>query len=177
MSHAARWLALPAALLIDLPGAPARAQVSAGWTGEFTVRVESAGKRPVTNLPVKTNVSGTFEWSTTHELWGSLTYGQRLRGVVAKNQPERDNEQRYESWLARVPGGRQPARLTLHSVRTEVSSGKVVATDGEGAGAINRANAGKIGRVAHVRSRTEVKVDGDDGVRIGGAYLQIDRLA
>lgn len=153
----------------------ASAQPAPGWTADFTVRVESDGKRPVTGGPDKTAVSGSFEWNNTHELRGTLAYTQRLRGAVARNQPDRNNEQRYESWLARAQ--RVPAQLTLHSVRNEQSSGRVVAVDGEGAAAINRANAGKIGKVEHVRSRTEVKVDGADGARMGGAYLQIDRVA
>ncbi len=149
----------------------------AGWTAEFTVRVESAGQRPVTASPYQTAVKGTQEWRTAHELRGKLAYAQRLRGAVATNQPDRNNEQRYESWLARVSSAGLPAHLTLEAVRSEESSGRVVAVDGEGAGAINRQNAGKIGRIEHRRSRSEVKVDAPDGARMGGAYLQIDRVA
>lgn len=156
-------------------GTSASAQPAPGWTAEFTVRLESAGQRPVTAGPSKTAVNGTFERNSTHELRGTLAYTQRLRGAVARNQPDRNNEQRYESWLARAQ--RVPAQLTLASVRSESSSGRVIAVDGEGAAAINRANAGKIGKVEHVRSHTEVKVDGADGARMGGAYLQIDRVA
>jgi hypothetical protein len=169
-----RVLALPLVCGALLASSQALAQ-GAGWTADVTVRVESAGKRPVTGGPARTAVSGTFEWSSTHELRGTLAYTQRLRGAVARNQPDRNNEQRYESWLAR--GQRVPVQLTLHSVRSEQSSGRVTAVDGEGAAAINKANAGKIGKVEHVRARTEVKVDGADGARMGGAYLQIDRVA
>ncbi len=153
----------------------ASAQPAAGWTAEFTVRVESAGKRPPTGGLAWTDVRGAAEWSSTHELRGTLAYTQRLRGAPARNQPDRDNEQRYESWLAR--GQDVPAALTLHHVRSETSSGRVRIADGEGAAAVNRANAGKIGKVEHLRSRTEVKVDAADGARMGGAYLQIDRVA
>jgi hypothetical protein len=156
-------------------GAGAHPQSLPGWTADFTVRVESAGKRPVTDGPARRGVSGSFEWTTTHELRGTLPYTQRLRGAVARNQPDPGNEQRYESWLAR--GQRVPARLTLHSVRTGQSSGVVVAVDGEGAAGINKANAGRIGKIEHERMRTEVRVDADDGARMGGASLQIDRVA
>jgi hypothetical protein len=176
--HPLHLLAFPLACTAWLVSAPAQAQTpaqSGGWTAEFTMRVESAGKRAVTTGPAKTAVSGTFEWASTHEVRGTLAYTQRLRGAVARNQPDRNNEQRYESWLARAQ--RVPVQLTLHNVRSEQSSGRYVAVDGEGAAAINKANAGKIGKVEHVRSRTEVKIDGADGARMGGAYLQIDRVA
>lgn len=168
-ARAAAALALTAA-------ASACAHAAAGWSAEFTVRVESAGKLPVTSAPAKTAVTGATEWASRHELHGTLSYTQKLRGAVARNQPDRDNEQRYESWLARVSSTGLPAQLTLSSVRSTQSSGRVIAVDGEGAASINRANAGKIGKVEHVRSRTEVRVEGADGARIGGAYLQIDRV-
>lgn len=163
------------AALMGAAGSVASAQPAAGWTADFTVRLESTGQRPVNDGPAKIAVTGTFEWRSAHELRGTLAYTQRLRGAVARNQPDRNNEQRYESWLARAQ--RVPVQLTLHSVRSEQSSGRVIAVDGEGAAAVNRANAGKIGKVEHVRARTEVKVDGADGARMGGAYLQIDRIA
>jgi hypothetical protein len=155
----------------------AQAQAPAGWTGDFTVRVESAGKRPLAASGAKTAFSGTEEWKVTHELRGTLPYAQRLRGAVARNQPDRNNEARYESWLARASSAGLPAQLSLASVRSTQSSGRYIKVDGEGAAEVNRQNAAKIGRVEHVRSRTEVKVDGPDGARMGGGYLQIDRVA
>lgn len=169
----------PAALAIawSLGAAVAHAQAGVGWTADITVRMESTGKQPVTHGGARMGVTGSLEWSSSYEVRATQTYGQRLRGAVAKNQPDRDNEQRYESWLARNSGAGLPAALTVNRLITEFSSGRVVAVDGEGAAAINRANAGKIGRVEHLRSRTEVKVDGADAARMGGAYLQIDRVA
>jgi hypothetical protein len=170
-----RSLLVSLAALLGATGPIASAQSAAGWTADFTVRLESAGQRPVGASADKAAVSGTFEWRSTQEARGTLAYTQRLRGAVAINQPDRNNEQRYESWLARAQ--RVPVQLTLHNVRSEQSSGRVVAVDGEGAAAVNRANAGKIGKVEHIRARTEVKVDGADAARMGGAYLQIDRVA
>lgn len=164
-------------LALCVAGIGAAQAQAAAWTAEFTVRLESAGKRPVTSAGAKTAVSGSFEWSSTHELRGTLAYNQRLRGAVARNQPDRNNETRYESWLARVSSAGTAAQLTLHSVRSEQSSGRVIRVDGEGAAAINRDNAAKIGKVEHVRTRTEVKVEGADAAKMGGAYLQIDRVA
>jgi len=165
------------ALALAFAAVAAHAQAAAGWTADITVRVESTGKQPVTHGAAKMGVAGSLEWSSTYELRATLPYTQRLRGAVARNQPDRDNEQRYESWLARVSSAGLPASLTVNRLTNEHSSGRVVAVDGEGAAAINRANAGKIGRVEHVRGRTEVKVEGADAAQVGGAYLQIDRVA
>jgi hypothetical protein len=165
------------ALALSVAALGAHAQAAAGWTADITVRVESTGKQPVTGGGARMGVTGSLEWSTTYEFRGTLPYTQRLRGAVARNQPERDNEQRYESWLARVSSAGLPSSLTVSRLTNEHSSGRVVAVDGEGAAAINRANAGKIGRVEHLRSRTEVKVEGADAAQMGGAYLQIDRVA
>ncbi|MCX8004786.1 MAG: hypothetical protein N2688_07490 [Burkholderiaceae bacterium] len=156
-------------------GIAAHAQPAAGWTGEFTIRVESAGQRPAATAAAMKDVSGVEAWTHRHELRGTLVYTQRARGAVARNQPDRHNEQRYESWLARAQ--RVPVPLTLHATLDRRFSGRYILVDGEGAGAINRANAGKIGKVEHVRSRSEVRIDAADGARMGGAYLQIDRVA
>jgi hypothetical protein len=177
LSARSRHVRAALALALAFAAVAAHAQAAAGWTADITVRVESIGKQPVTHGVSKMGVTGSLEWSSTYELRATLPYTQRLRGAVARNQPDRDNEQRYESWLARVSSAGLPASLTVNRLTNEHSSGRVVAVDGEGAAAINRANAGKIGRVEHVRSRTEVKVEGADAAQVGGAYLQIDRVA
>jgi hypothetical protein len=107
--------------------------------------IESIGKQPVTHGVSKMGVTGSLEWSSTYELRATLPYTQRLRGAVARNQPDRDNEQRYESWLARVSSAGLPASLTVNRLTNEHSSGRVVAVDGEGAAAINRAFASALG--------------------------------
>lgn len=151
----------------------------AQWTIEYTVRYEAAGQqtgKPGEPRGPDTLVSEKRTWRVQQETRGTLAYTQKVRGAVASNMPDGNNEQRYDSWLHR-PGSRgRPARLKLDGEEVLDTAARLGKADGEGAGDINRERAGKFGRIQHVRTRVAIAAEGDTAARLAGSFLQIDRV-
>ncbi|MFC3146111.1 hypothetical protein [Piscinibacterium candidicorallinum] len=174
---------LTAACLILLLAAinillPVQAQSAApGWTVELSLRYLSEGSQSLKPEPGtgEQRVDGREQWRIEQSLSASLPYTMKVRGAVAKNQPDRHNEQRYDSWLLRPGSAGLPATGSLNLNWQQETATRITRADGEGAGAINRANAGRIGRVEHVRQQFSAERQGADFMRLHGAYLQIDR--
>lgn len=174
------WVGLAVAVAGLAP--PARAQpAGAGWTGEFTLRYESSGNRPLEQgerggASGDTFVSGKREWKIAQEVRGTISYTQKVRGAVARRMPDANNEQRYESWLFRPGGAGVPAAMSITSEEVVERALRLGKADGEGAGEINRARAGKFGRVEHSRERWTIVGEGDKAALLhGGGFMQIDR--
>ena len=105
-------LLLAAALCTSLLLAAAPA-ANAQWTLDYTVRYEAAGQqtgKPGEPRGPDTLVSEKITWRVQQEVRGTLNYTQKVRGAVASNMPDKNNEQRYDWWsaapatLARRPG-------------------------------------------------------------------------
>jgi hypothetical protein len=136
-----------------LAAAPA---ANAQWTIDYTVRYEAAGQqtgKPGERRGPDTLVSEKITWRVLQEVRGTLNYTQKVRGAVASNMPDKNNEQRYDSWISRSGRAGNPAWMKLEAEEVMDSAARLAKADGEGAGDINRERAGKFGRVEHLRTR------------------------
>jgi hypothetical protein len=166
---------LALACTLGLVATPAHAQ----WIIDYTVRYEAAGQqtgKPGERRGPDTLVSEKHSWRVQQDVRGTLAYTQKVRGAVASNMPDKNNEQRYDSWLHRPGSAGKPASLKLDAQEVVDSAAKLGKADGEGAGDLNRERAGKFGRVEHLRTRVAMAVEGDTAARLAGAFLQIDRV-
>ena len=176
MKLAARTLVLISGALALITLQP---DAHAQWTIDYTVRYEAAGQqagKPGEPRGPDTLVSEKRTWRVQQEARGTLAYTQKVRGAVASNMPDKNNEQRYDSWLHRPGSGGKPAWLKLDGEESLDSAARLGKADGEGAGELNRERAGKVGRVQHLRTRQTIAAEGDAAARLGGAFLQIDRV-
>jgi hypothetical protein len=168
----ASWLA---AALWACAGTAAQAQ----WTIDYSVRYEAAGQqlgKPGERRGPDTLVSEKLSWRVQQDVRGTLAYTQKVRGAVAGNMPDKNNEQRYDSWISRSGRAGNPAALKLDAEELLDSAAKLGKADGEGAGDINRERAGKFGRVEHVRTRVAMAAEGATAARLNDPFLQIDRV-
>lgn len=78
---------LIAAILTLGPSAPQRG----GWEGEFVMTIRGEGS-------VKKGPS-TARWKIDREARGKIILDRRIEGAVVVNSPDRNNTQRYESWI------------------------------------------------------------------------------
>lgn len=151
----------------------------AQWTIDYTVRYEAAGQqsgKPGEPRGPDTLVSEKITWRVQQEARGTLAYTQKVRGAVASNMPDKNNEQRYDSWISRSGRAGNPASLKLAGEEVTDSAAKLGKADGEGAGELNRERAGKFGRVEHRRTRVAVAADGPGAARFNDPFVQIDRV-
>jgi hypothetical protein len=169
LSH--RCWAIAALLATALP---AHAQ----WAIDYTVRYEAAGQqtgKPGERRGPDTLVSEKTTWRVFQEVRGTLNYTQRVRGAVASNMPDKNNEQRYDSWISRSGRAGNPAWVKLDSEEVMDSAARLTKADGEGAGDINRDRAGKFGRVEYLRTRITLAGEGPGAAKLNDPFLQIDR--
>ncbi len=153
---------------------PAQAQ----WTIDYTVRFEAAGQqtgKPGERRGPDTLVSEKTTWRVYQEVRGTLNYTQKVRGAVASNMPDKNNEQRYDSWISRSGRAGNPAWMKLDSEEVMDSAARLAKADGEGAGDINRERAGKFGRVEYLRTRITLAGEGPGAAKLNDPFLQIDR--
>ena len=165
---------LSTSLLLAAPPA-AHAQ----WTVDYTVRYEAAGQQ--TGKPGEPRgpdalVSEKITWRVQQEVRGTLAYTQKVRGAVASNMPDKNNEQRYDSWISRSGRAGNPAWMKIDSEEIMDSAVRLGKADGEGAGELNRERAGKFGRVEHVRTRRSLAGEGPGAAKLNDPFLQIDRV-
>ena len=176
MKRSARYLALLAATFAL---AAAHSAAHAQWTIDYAVRYEAAGQqtgKPGEPRGPDTLVSEKRTWRVQQEARGKLAYTQKVRGAVASNMPDKNNEQRYDSWISRSGRAGNPASLKLDAEEVTESAARLGKADGEGAGEINRERAGKFGRVEHVRTRIAIAADGPSAARLNDPFMQIDRV-
>ena len=155
------------------------ATAHAQWSVEYTVRYEAAGQqtgKAGERRGPDMLVSETTRWRVQQEARGTLAFAQKVRGAVASNMPDANNEQRYDAWLHRPGSAGKPAWLKLDAEELRDSAARLGRADGEGAAEINRQRAGNFGRVEPLRERVAVSADGAAAARLGGAFLQIDRV-
>jgi hypothetical protein len=175
------WAARATALLLLPAAAALQAQDTAGWTGQLTIRYESSGQRDGKPGEIRgpdTLVSERDRWRVEQTIRATLAYTQKVKGAVASGMPDRHNEARYDSWLSRPKGGRQPAAMQLAAERVTERAARLGKADGEGAGELHRERAGKLGRVEHRRERLTLAADGPEAAVLqGGGFIQIDRQA
>ncbi len=151
----------------------------AQWTIDYTVRYEAAGQqlgKPGERRGPDTLVSERITWRAQQEVRGTLSYTQKVRGAVASNMPDKNNEQRYESWISRAGNAGTPAWMKLDAEEVMDSAARLAKADGEGAGEINRERAGKFGRVEHLRQRITLTAEGPGAARLNNPFMQIDRV-
>ena len=151
----------------------------AQWTIDYTVRYDAAGQqtgKPGERRGPDTLVSEKITWRVRQEVRGTLNYTQKVRGAVASNMPDKNNEQRHDSWISRSGRAGNPASLKLDAEEVTDSAAKLGKADGEGAGDINRQRAGKFGRVEYVRTRVAIAADGPGAARLNDPFMQIDRV-
>ena len=176
MKRSARYLGLLAATFaLGATHSAAHAQ----WTIDYTVRYEATGQqtgKPGEPRGPDTLVSEKITWRVQQEVRGTLNYTQKVRGAVASNMPDKNNEQRYDSWISRSGRAGNPASLKLDAEEVTDSAAKLGKADGEGAGDINRQRAGKFGRVEYVRTRVAIAADGPGAARLNDPFMQIDRV-
>jgi len=154
---------------------PARAQ----WTIDYTVRYAAAGQQTGKSGERRgpdTLVSEKITWRVQQEVRGALNYTQKVRGAVASNMPDRNNEQRYDSWISRSGRAGNPAWMKLDSEEVMDSAARLGKADGEGSGELNRERAGKLGRVEHLRTRITLVGEGPGAAKFNDPFLQIDRV-
>jgi hypothetical protein len=154
---------------------PAHAQ----WAVDYTVRYESSGQqtgRPGERRGPDTLVSEKISWRVQQEVRGTLNYTQKVRGAVASNMPDKNNEQRYDSWISRSGRAGNPAWMKLDAEEVMDSAARLAKADGEGAGELNRERAGKFGRVEHLRTRIAMAAEGPGAAKLNDPFLQIDRV-
>ena len=167
--------ALMAAALCAFASLPAHAQ----WTVDYTVRYEAAGQQTGKAGEPRgpdTLVSEKTTWRVQQEARGTLAYTQKVRGAVASNMPDKNNEQRYDSWISRSGRAGNPASLKLDGEDVIDTAARLGKADGEGAGELNRDRAGKLGRVEHRRTRLAVTAEGPGAARFNNPFVQIDRV-
>jgi hypothetical protein len=153
--------------------------VHAQWTIDYTVRYEAAGQqtgKPGERRGPDTLVSEKTTWRVFQEVRGTLNYTQKVRGAVASNMPDKNNEQRYDSWISRSGRAGNPAWMKLDSEEVMDSAARLGKADGEGAGDINRERAGKFDRVEHLRTRIAMAAEGPGAAKLNDPFLQIDRV-
>jgi hypothetical protein len=151
----------------------------AQWTLDYTVRYEAAGQqagKPGEPRGPDTLVSEKITWRAQQEVRGTLNYTQKVRGAVASNMPDKNNEQRYDSWISRAGRAGNPAWMKIDSEEQMDSAVRLAKADGEGAGELNRERAGKLGRVEHLRTRLGLAGEGPSAARLNDPFLQIDRV-
>jgi hypothetical protein len=151
----------------------------AQWTIDYTVRYEAAGQqasKPGERRGPDTLVSEKITWRVQQEVRGTLNYTQKVRGAVASNMPDKNNEQRYDSWISRSGRAGNPAWMKLDSEEVMDSAVRLGKADGEGAGELNRERAGKFGRVEHLRTRITLAGEGPGAAKLNDPFLQIDRV-
>ena len=154
---------------------PAHAQ----WTLDYTVRYAAAGQqlgKPGERRGPDTLVSEKRSWRVQQEASGTLNYTQKVRGAVASNMPDKNNEQRYDSWISRSGRAGNPASLKLDAEEVSDSAAKLGKADGEGAGDLNLERAGRFGRVEYLRTRVAMAAEGPGAARFNDPFLQIDRV-
>ena len=110
------------------------------------------------------------------EVRGTLNYTQKVRGAVASNMPDKNNEQRYDSWISRSGRAGNPAWMKIDSDEVMDSAVRLGKADGEGAGELNRERAGKFGRVEHLRTRITLAGEGPGAAKFNDPFMQIDRV-
>ena len=167
--------ALMAAALCAFASPAAHAQ----WTIEYSVRYEAAGQqtgKPGERRGPDTLVSEKISWRVQQEVRGTLAYTQKVRGAVASNMPDKNNEQRYDSWISRSGRAGNPAWMKLDAEEVMDSAARLAKADGEGAGEINRERAGKFGRVEHLRTRITLAGEGPGAAKLNDPFVQIDRV-
>ncbi len=154
---------------------PAHAQ----WAIDYTVRYEAAGQqtgKPGERRGPDTLVSEKITWRVLQEVRGTLNYTQKVRGAVASNMPDKNNEQRYDSWISRSGRAGNPAWMKLDSEEVMDSAARLAKADGEGAGELNRERAGKLGRVEYLRTRIALAGEGQGAAKLNDPFMQIDRV-
>jgi hypothetical protein len=166
------WLAM---VLWAVTSSAAHAQ----WTLVYTVRYDAAGQqtgKPGEPRGPDTLVSEKVTWRVQQEVRGTLNYTQKVRGAVASNMPDKNNEQRYDSWISRAGSAGTPAWMKLDAEEVMDSAVRLGKADGEGAGELNRERAGKFGRVEHLRTRIALSAEGPAAARLNNPFMQIDRV-
>jgi hypothetical protein len=154
---------------------PAHAQ----WTVDYTVRYEATGQqtgKPGEPRGPDTLVSEKITWRVQQEVRGTLNYTQKVRGAVASNMPDKNNEQRYDSWISRSGRAGNPAWMRIDAEEVMDSAVRLGKADGEGAGELNRERAGKFGRVEHLRTRITLAGEQPGAAKLNDPFLQIDRV-
>jgi hypothetical protein len=154
---------------------PAHAQ----WTVDYTVRYEATGQqtgKPGEPRGPDTLVSEKITWRVQQEVRGTLNYTQKVRGAVASNMPDKNNEQRYDSWISRSGRAGNPAWMKIDSEEVMDSAARLGKADGEGSSELNRERAGKLGRVEHLRTRITLVGEGPGAAKFNDPFLQIDRV-
>jgi hypothetical protein len=154
---------------------PAHAQ----WAIDYTVRYEAAGQqlgKPGELRGPDTLVSEKITWRVLQEVRGTLNYTQKVRGAVASNMPDKNNEQRYDSWISRAGNAGTPAWMKLDAEEVMDSAVRLAKADGEGAGELNRERAGKLGRVEYLRTRITLAGEGPGAAKLNNPFVQIDRV-
>ena len=170
---------IPCAWMAAALWAVASSAAHAQWTIDYTVRYEAAGQqtgKPGERRGPDTLVSEKITWRVQQEVRGTLNYTQKVRGAVASNMPDKNNEQRYDSWISRSGRAGNPASLKLDSEEVMDSAVRLGKADGEGAGELNRERAGKFGRVEHLRTRITLAGEGPGAAKLNDPFLQIDRV-
>ena len=107
---------IPCAWMAAALWAVASSAAHAQWTIDYTVRYEAAGQqtgKPGEPRGPDTLVSEKITWRVQQEVRGTLNYTQKVRGAVASNMPDKNNEQRYDSWISRSGRAGNPASLKL----------------------------------------------------------------
>ena len=151
----------------------------AQWTIDYSVRYEAAGQqtgKPGERRGPDTLVSEKISWRVQQEVRGTLAYTQKVRGAVASNMPDKNNEQRYDSWISRSGRAGNPAWMKLDAEEVMDSAARLAKADGEGAGEINRERAGKFGRVEHLRTHITLAGEGPGAAKLNDPFVQIDRV-
>ena len=109
------------------------------------------------------------------EVRGTIGYSGALQGAAFVNQEDGRNDQRYDSWRARLDTTRVESAVADLSVQITEAT-KLNLADGEGYDLINRQNAGLIGRVRHETVRYEARTDRPEDFQLLGGDMQIDRV-
>ncbi|MBA4176174.1 MAG: hypothetical protein C0505_06395 [Leptothrix sp. (in: Bacteria)] len=154
---------------------PAHAQ----WAVDYTVRYEAAGQQvgqPGEPRGPDTLVSEKVTWRVQQEVRGTLNYTQKLRGAVARNMPDKNNEQRYDSWISRSGRAGNPAWMKIDAEEVMDSAARLAKADAEGAVELNRQRAGKLGRIEHLRTRITLAGEGPGAAKLNDPFVQIDRV-
>jgi hypothetical protein len=81
----------------SLPVVPYQPQVKNGWVGQYVYRVRFRGKG---NQPAPFR----YEVSFNHVHTGFAELSREIRGPLKVNQPDRYNQERWESWIATAKG-------------------------------------------------------------------------
>lgn len=169
----AHWYLTLATLLAA--ALPAHAQ----WVVDYSVRYEAAGQqagKPGERRGPDTLVSEKTTWRVLQEVRGTLNYTQKVRGAVASHMPDKNNEQRYDSWISRSGRAGNPAWMKLDAEEVMDSAARLAKADGEGAGELNRGRAGKFGRVEYLRTRIGLAGEGPGAAKLNDPFVQIDRV-